>query len=153
MRPNFPPSVTIIFPDSHAPALEASQRMQPAMSSTFPALPNGEMRSAYSSGESCSEDFTIPSVISEGYTAILSANYRFNTLLVVRILTARRDNVEPNHMLRECRRHLLRHLRDSGLAGRVGKMRHGDAAVRPDGARDDDLAALGQVALLVSRGQ
>lgn len=32
-------------------------------------------------------------------------------------------------------------------------MRHGNAAVRPDGAGDDDLAALGQVALLVARGQ
>lgn len=71
--PNFPPSVTIMFPESQAPALDASQRMQPAMSSTFPALPSGEIRSAYSSGESCSEDFTIPSVISEGYTVTLSA--------------------------------------------------------------------------------
>lgn len=32
-------------------------------------------------------------------------------------------------------------------------MRHGNAAVRPDRAGDDDLAALGQVALLVARGQ
>lgn len=32
-------------------------------------------------------------------------------------------------------------------------MRHGDTAVRPDGAGDDDLAALDHVALLVARGQ
>lgn len=73
MIPNFPLPVTIIFPDSRAPAFEASHRMQPAISSVFPALPSGEIRSTYSSGVSCSDDLKILPVISDGYTATLSA--------------------------------------------------------------------------------
>ena len=69
------------------------------------------------------------------------------------ILTARRDNVEPDPVPRKRRRHLLGHVRHGGLAGRVRKVRHGDAAVGADGAGDDHLAALGHAGPVVARRQ
>lgn len=155
------------IPDIHAPAFEASHKIQPAMSSELPGLPKGDTTTPYCSGVKKPFSFPIASaVISEGYTAVscqqCTRNIGHTEIAPETVfwgrgpsakLTPRRQNVEPKVVLRKRRRKLLGHMRHASLTRAIGKMRHRDPVEATDRARNHRLAALCHIALLVARLQ